>query len=150
VWEGWSREASPYPDWSRFRLAYTFLETDFAPTSGTATSGDLFAIGDHRDPMHQVSLRTSFDLSPNVELDLWTRYQDDIPDSTVINPAALPRVGEYVAFDVRLGWRPYRHLELSLVGRNLNDVQHLEFLQELAAFPTEVERSIYGEIKWTF
>jgi iron complex outermembrane receptor protein len=136
--------------WSRFHLAYTFLETDFAPKSSTATSGDFFRIGDHRDPMHQVLLRSSFNLSPTVELDLWTRYQDGIPDSTVINPAILPEVGDYVAFDVRLGWRPIRHLELSLVGRNLNDSGHLEFFQELAAFPTLVERSIYGQIKWDF
>jgi iron complex outermembrane recepter protein len=136
--------------WSRFHLAYTFLKTDFEPDRGAATSGDLFRIGDHRDPMHQVSLRTSFNLSPTVELDLWTRYQGDIPDSTVINPAVLPKVGEYVAFDVRLGWRPYRQIELSLVGRNLNDPAHLEFLQEIGTFPTQAERSVYGEIKWDF
>ncbi|MGH8593247.1 MAG: TonB-dependent receptor plug domain-containing protein, partial [Gammaproteobacteria bacterium] len=137
-------------DWLRFHLAYTFLDTTFALKSGTEVSAGFFPLGDQRDPMNQVSLRSSFNLSPTVELDLWARYQDRIPDSTVINPASLPQVGDYAAFDVRLGWRPFRHLELSLVGRDLNDSGHLEFLQELAAFPTQVERSIYGQIKWEF
>ena len=107
-------------DWMRFHLAYTFLDTTFAQKSGTEVPAGLFPpLGDERDPMNQVSLRLSFNLSPTVELDLWTRYQDRIPDS--INPAILREVGDYVAFDVRLGWRPFRHLELSLVGRNLND-----------------------------
>jgi iron complex outermembrane recepter protein len=132
-------------DWMRFHLAYTFLDTEF-----DQVSAGFFPLGDQRDPMHQVSLRSSFDLSPTVELDLWARYQARIPDSTVTNPAIPPEVGDYVAFDVRLGWRPFRHLELSLAGRNLNDSGHLEFLQEFATFPTQVERSIYGQIRWDF
>jgi iron complex outermembrane receptor protein len=133
-------------DWMRFHLAYMFLDTEFDQVSAS-----FFPLGDQRDPMNQVSLRSSFNLSPTVELDLWARYQARIPDSTVVtNPAGLPKVGDYVAFDVRLGWRPFRHIELSLVGRNLNDSSHLEFLQELATFPTLVERSIYGQIKWDF
>jgi len=136
-------------DWMRFHLAYTFLDTEFALKSGTEVpAGLLPPLGDERDPMNQVSLRSSFNLSPAVELDLWARYQDRIPDS--INPAILREVGDYVAFDVRLGWRPFGHLELSLVGRNLNDSDHLEFLQEFATFPTQVERSIYGQMKWEF
>lgn len=133
-------------DWMRFHLAYMFLDTEFDQVSAS-----FFPLGDQRDPMNQVSLRSSFNLSPTVELDLWARYQARIPDSTVVtNPAGLPKVGDYVAFDVRLGWRPFRHIELSLVGHNLNDSSHLEFLQELATFPTQVERSIYGQIKWGF
>lgn len=138
-------------EWSRWQLTYTFLDTDFKVKEPVfAQSGIGFLLGDERDPKHQVSLRSSFDLGPNVELDLWLRYVDRISDITVINPESLPEVDDYISFDARIGWRPFPNIELSLVGRNLNDAKHIEYLQEIATFPTQVQRSIYGQIKWEF
>ena len=51
---------------------------------------------------------------------------------------------------LRLGWRPRRDLELSLVGANLLDDRQLEYVQEAYTFPVEIERSIYGQFKWSF
>jgi iron complex outermembrane receptor protein len=36
------------------------------------------------------------------------------------------------------------------VGANLLDGRHLEFAQEAYTFPVEVERSLYGQLKWSF
>jgi iron complex outermembrane receptor protein len=41
-------------------------------------------------------------------------------------------------------------LELSLTGANLLDKSHLEYVQEAYTFPVEVQRSIYGQVKWSF
>jgi iron complex outermembrane receptor protein len=41
-------------------------------------------------------------------------------------------------------------LELSLVGTNLLGPSHVEFVQETYPFPEQVERSVYGQIKWSF
>ncbi len=53
--------------------------------------------------------------------------------------------------DVRLGWRPTRNLELSLVGQNLLANHHAEFRpSSIATQATEVERSVYGRITLRF
>jgi hypothetical protein len=49
---------------------------------------------------------------------------------------------------LRLGWSPCKNLELSLVGRNLLHNAHAEF----ASMPLyhEVQRSVYGIVRWSF
>jgi hypothetical protein len=42
---------------------------------------------------------------------------------------------------VRLGWRPHRVVELSVVGKNLHDPQHPEF-----STAVEIQRSVWGQI----
>jgi iron complex outermembrane receptor protein len=51
---------------------------------------------------------------------------------------------------LRLGWRPRKDLELSLVGANLFGGNRLEFLQEAFSVPVEVEPSLYGRLQWSF
>jgi len=36
------------------------------------------------------------------------------------------------------------------VGANLLDDRHLEYVQEAFTLPVEIERSIYGQLKWSF
>jgi iron complex outermembrane receptor protein len=43
-----------------------------------------------------------------------------------------------------------RAVELSLVGQNLLDNQHLEYIQETFTQATEVQRSVYGKVVWEF
>ena len=62
------------------------------------------------DPQNQVYLRSSWDLSHDLEFDLIARYVDSIPEL---------EVPSYISMDLRLGWRPQKHLELAVVGQNL-------------------------------
>jgi iron complex outermembrane receptor protein len=56
-----------------------------------------------------------------------------------------------VELDVKLGWKPRPDLELSLVGQNLLDRHHEEFLPDfIATQPTEVERSFHIKGIWSF
>ena len=60
-------------------------------------------------------------------------------------------VPQYTSVDVRLAWKPIIHLEISLVGQNLLDSSHLEFVPEfLKSLSTENERSFYGKITLNF
>jgi iron complex outermembrane receptor protein len=60
-------------------------------------------------------------------------------------------IDSYVALDVRLAWRPAPNVELSLIGRNLLDASHPEFLSELSDIPLiDVERSVLARIEWRF
>lgn len=113
-------------DWWRLSGHYSFLEENTpAPLS----------------PPHQFSLLSSMDLRHDVQADVWMRYADAIPDSDI---------DSYLNLDARLAWLPYNNLELSVVGQNLIDGQHQEFLSERGDVPIEIERSGYLQFKWLF
>jgi iron complex outermembrane receptor protein len=133
----------PLPFW-RLEGAYTFLkmhlrvhedEEDF--TTNTESKGD--------SPHHQVSIRSLLDLGHNVQLDLWARYVDCLTISDTYNIPA------YTTLDARLAWSPTPGVELSLVGQNLLEKEHLEFYpQNLPVAPTYVQRSVYAQMTFTF
>jgi iron complex outermembrane receptor protein len=58
-------------------------------------------------------------------------------------------VKSYTRLDLRLGWKPQKNFELSLVGQNLLDDQHKEhdgFLE----FDSETQRSFYAKATFRF
>lgn len=69
---------------------------------------------------------------------------------TTLSPFNEVKIDPYFSLNLRLGWRPGKDLEFSLVGANLLDKGHLEFVQEAYTFPVEVQRSLYGQVKWSF
>lgn len=133
-------------EWLRWQLSYTFLKTKFAETN---SASDSSADSDNRNPQHQVSLRSAFNAPYDVSVDFWLRYVDEIDIVDDFDPGEIS-VDSYFTFDARIAWQPKREVELSIIGRNLNDAEHLEFTQELYAFPTQVQRSVYAQIKWFF
>jgi iron complex outermembrane receptor protein len=114
--------------------AYFNIDLNFAPGSNEM----LWSDAEDVSPRHQLSLRTSLDISDDVELDVWLRRVD-----------ALEGVGVdgYTEMDVRLGWRPRPDMEFCLAGRNLLHDHHQEFGTPLYIItaPTEVERSMYAK-----
>lgn len=128
-------------DWWRFQAAYTYLQIQLHLDPDSRDTVSERAEGE--SPHHQLFLRSSMDLSRDLELDLWVRYVDSLPDLGVRS---------YVSLDARLGWRPRQDLELSIVGQNLVDSHHSEFGPDafVKTSPTEVERSVYGKITWSF
>ncbi len=129
---------------TRLDLAYSFMETNvdwlnpFDQAQNTAA------------PRHQASLRSSTNLDVDLDLDVWLRY---VGDTQVINTSlSADSIGidGYLTLDVRLAWRPMKDLELSLVGQNLLDSRHLEYIQEAFTLPTGVERGVYGRIELKF
>lgn len=124
--------------WWQLNLAYTFLKMDLKPDKDSQADG----YEEDNSPDHQVSLRSSMDLTNDLELDFWLRFVDNIQKGNV---------DTYTTLDVRLGWQPSSNLEISLVGQNLIDRHHLEFNeQEFVSESTEVERSVYGKITFKF
>lgn len=101
-------------------------------------------------PLNQVSLRSSWDIHDNLELDAWLLYTGKLGSVPTLSSLGTVSVDPYLNLTLRLGWRPRPDLELSLTGTNLLDSQHLEFVQEVFTYPVEVEPSIYGQVKWSF
>jgi iron complex outermembrane receptor protein len=130
--------------WWRLKAAYTF-ERLFMYLDGTST--DLVnrgnAVGD--TPRHQFSLRSDTELGRDVTLDLWLRCVENLAS---IDSASIPG---YVTLDARLAWKPLKTLELALVGQNLFDSRHPEFIPEyINTVPSETPRSIFGKATWKF
>jgi iron complex outermembrane receptor protein len=139
--ETWGAElrmnAQPRPGF-RLQAAYARLEKRFSLDPGSRDP--LRGLAEGNDPEDRFTLRSSFDLPANLELDAWARYIGELPE---------PRVDGYTEMDLRLGWKPVEALELSLIGRNLLRSSHEEF-GPASPFREEVERSLYGRVTWRF
>ncbi|MCS6285630.1 MAG: TonB-dependent receptor [Nitrospira sp.] len=126
-------------DWWRIQPSYTYLYMHLYTDQTTdPTAGDAKG----QSPAHQISMRSLMSLPHNIELDLWGRYVDRL---------VVAQVPSYVTMDVRIGWRPTKQLEFSLVGQNLLDNHRPEFKEPIvSSAPTEIQRSVYGKVTWRF
>ncbi len=130
----------------RIKTAYTWLDVALTPDPGsTDTASAAFW---NRAPPHQLHLRSLLDLGPDLELDTTLRYVAALPDSDIES---------YLELDLRLGWRPLADLELELIGSNLLDAKHPEFVElsgnvvgSAGVLSTQVERSVLARLKWSF
>jgi iron complex outermembrane receptor protein len=90
------------------------------------------------DPENEFSLRSSFDLPNNVDIDLGGRYVDKIVGAN-----------GYYAVDVRVGWRPTSNWEISVVGQNLLSSNHVENPNSFGN-TTYVGPEVYGKVVFKF
>jgi iron complex outermembrane receptor protein len=131
----------PTPDW-RLQLAYSYLYQDIKGYD----DAPLFNSGH----LNQISLFSSWNLHSNLTLDVWGLYVNRGGEIRTFSPYGNVEIDPYFDLTLRLGWRPRKDWEFSLVGANLLDKSHLEFAQEAFTYPVEVERSIYGQVRWSF
>jgi iron complex outermembrane receptor protein len=94
---------------------------------------------EHDDPNNQVYLRSSWDIRENLEFDMMVRYVDRL---------VADEVPSYLTMDLRLAYRPRKHLELAVVGQNLLQQQHQEYSGDTVAYTSEVPRGVYGTVTW--
>ncbi|NOT83871.1 MAG: TonB-dependent receptor [Methylococcaceae bacterium] len=125
-------------DWWRWDANYSFLETEL-------NGGGPFGIS----PKHKASLRAGLTPVKDINLDFWLRY---VGAATALNTKAFVGypIKSYLTLDMRLGWKPYEPLELSLTGQNLLDNYHFEYLEENYVAPSEIARGVYGKVAWQF
>jgi iron complex outermembrane receptor protein len=124
-------------DWWRLDGSVSLLHVDIHPASGGRDINN--GTGEANDPECSFIIHSAMDLPWHVRFDSFLRYVDDLPH---------PRTQSYLTGDVRLGWSPWKNCEIAIVGRNLFDNVHPEFAT--ATFTREVERSVYGTVKWSF
>jgi len=129
------------PGW-RVNGSYTYLNMslDLDPSSSDTQSQSA----EDASPNHQASLWSTYTISEGWEFGTTLRYVGDISVSGA-------DIDDYTELDLRLGWKPRPHVELSLVGQNLLDRHHPEFLPDfIATQPTEVKRSLSLRGIWKF
>jgi iron complex outermembrane receptor protein len=126
------------PDW-RLRASYARLSIDARPQSGSADAYTPAQI-EGSGPRHQFQLHSN------------SRLRDDLDFDAMLYRVGRVATGDidaYTRLDLRLAWKPRRDLELSLVGRNLLDKRHFEFLGQ-DSVASDVPRSLYAQLRWHF
>ena len=104
-------------------------------------------LGIKATPTHQATVRSMFSVGRDIDFDLWVRYVGANSYPLYYGNVEIPA---YTALDTRLAWRPMAGVELSLVGKNLLQRQHLETVSDLTFIRHEVERTMYGQVSWAF
>ncbi|MDG4553346.1 MAG: TonB-dependent receptor [Candidatus Competibacter sp.] len=132
----------PTQTW-RLQLAYSYLYSDIENPNDPVSGGG-------EGSLNQISLLSSWNLSNDLELDAWGRYVNKDDSIPTLSPFNRVKIDPYFSLNLRLGWRPRKDLAFSLVGANLLDKSHLEFIQEAYTYPVEVQRSVYGQMQWSF
>ena len=93
-------------------------------------------------PPNQAKLKSSWDVGMDWQFDLTLRYVDRL---------ARGSVPSYTMMDLRLAWKPSKHFEAALIGRDLLDNHHPEWRQGVYWWPAnEVPRSIYAQTTWRY
>jgi iron complex outermembrane receptor protein len=118
-------------DFWKLNASFTWFE---------ASSEDI----DGNAPDTQWQVRSYLDLPYEFEFDFGIYFVDDLSGQNI---------SDYTRLDARLGWKPMEKLELSLVGQNLQDPEHSEFLSGTANNffkATQVQRSVFGKLTLQF
>lgn len=131
-------------EWWRLRGGYNLLKEDLQVKAGRVDFSN--ALNETADPEHQASLRSSMDLPGNLQLDIGLRWVNTLHNNNGPNAGTVP---SYFEADLRLGWQPYKQLELAVSGQNLLHSHHPEY-----GFPdvtrAEISRSVVGKVAWHF
>jgi iron complex outermembrane receptor protein len=130
--------------WWRLHSSYTYFHTETGTLDGTLLDESLINEG---SPRHSVYLWSAMGFGPRWDLDLGLRFVDELPS---FHPGL--KTDSYLTADARLAWRPKTSLEISVVGRDLLDKLHRESGTSIYTTNsrTQVERSFYGAITWTY
>jgi iron complex outermembrane receptor protein len=131
-------------DWWQLDGALSLFTIDFDRERLTpAVQDPTGGAGEANDPNASFILHSGLDLTKEIHFDSYLRYVDNLPH---------PSTPSYLELDLRLAWSPLKNLELALVGRNLLDDAHPEFSSANPLLnPThEVQRSVYGTLRWSF
>jgi iron complex outermembrane receptor protein len=60
-------------------------------------------------------------------------------------------IPSYYSLDLHVGWKPLPQIQFSFGGQDLLNSQHLEFTPDfINTLPTQVRRTFFGSIAWTF
>ncbi len=135
--------------WMKFEFGYTYLGFDLE-VEANSISSNLGEITESVSPQHQFSIQSAININKDLQLNLWARYIDSLKASKDMLSINEMSVDAYLTLDANVSWRPVENLELMLVGQNLLNSSHLEYVSEFSTPMTEIERSVYGKMTYHF
>lgn len=104
----------------RFKYSGTHLNVRDDQANNPSLIDGSSILRNNADDWH--SLRSMYDISKNLQFDIWLRYTDSVRNE--------PDIKAYTTVDVRLAWQAHEKLNVSFVARNLIDDQHIEYNRE--------------------
>jgi iron complex outermembrane recepter protein len=130
------------PEWRattflRLRGSYSFAHIDLKQSAQAKDVGSIPGI-EGGTPLHQSSIQSAFDMPKRFTLDLTWRYV------SALTGQAIPA---YSTGDARLAWRFHPRIEFSVVGQNLLQPSHPEFLGDPGPF-VGIRRGVYAKVTW--
>jgi iron complex outermembrane recepter protein len=135
----------PFAEWKilpKWKLmgSYSFLRMNIHKNANSLDPTPDLPNG--LSPRHQYNFRSSLDLPKHIEQDLMLRYVDKLPGLNIPS---------YYSLDAHIGWKPISQIQLSFGAQDLLNSQHFEFIPEfINTQPTQVRRTYFGSIAWTF
>jgi len=126
-------DAKPIDRWS-LRGAFSYLKEDFDNQNGSDK-----VISDRYSPKRLFNVRSYFDVTETIELDLALYMVDGLHDPF--------DGGEYVRADVRLGWNPTETLEMAIGVQNFGDKVNDEYT-DFAPDNNQSRRQAYFTLAW--
>jgi iron complex outermembrane receptor protein len=120
---------------------YAFLEMHLhtRPSSLDTTSVAEFQ---GSSPQHQAQLRSHVDLSHGLSWDASANFVSELP---------IQGVASYTRIDTQLRWKLAERADISIVGQNLLQDNHLESMDQLTLVNSSlIKRSAYAKFTWRF
>jgi iron complex outermembrane recepter protein len=124
--------------WWNLKSGYTFFQKKLSLKPGSHDVNKASAESD--DPEHHFVIQSNIKLPAGFDLGTVLRYVGKLPK---------PYVPDYFGLDLRIGWKLNKAMELDIVGQNLLQNRHQEFIPSSPS-AREIERSVYGKVTLHF
>lgn len=143
---------APVDKW-RTQLGFSAIKSDFSLKSGQSTAQDQNTIKlyNTRDPDKIISLLLTW--LPRTDVDvsfLYRHVSSAVPLASGFGSPTLAEIDAYNTLDFRAAWRLDDNIELALVGKNLLDNDHLEWVSELYPVAVQIPRSVLMTLRMQF
>ncbi|MBV9931403.1 MAG: TonB-dependent receptor [Alphaproteobacteria bacterium] len=123
--------------WWRVKAGANLMAKDFHAKPGVVDIAALGSLGS--DPSYQLQLRSQFDPTPSLTIDVALRAVDALRN---------PAIPAYAEADARIGWRVRNAVELYVAGQNLLHARHRESNDTDQA--QAVARTVEGGVRLRF
>lgn len=131
----------PYEKW-RLQGSYSYLNIHMDSNNEFRNMDSTSGGAGKANPHHQFSLRSNYDYSEKLQLNLWLRY---------VSGLSFYSIPDYVTMDAKLAYKPTRNTELFLAGQNLFSQKHRESVSDfIPSIPVFIPRGVYAGVQWRF
>jgi iron complex outermembrane receptor protein len=124
--------------WWRLGGSYSFLDMHVKKGENSLDFGSSRVV-QGSSPGNQARLRSAFDISDSLNVNLEARFVSALPGL---------KVPSYWSGDVTAGWKMTSHLRIKAAGQNLLQPHHVEFSYDPGQ-PVGIRRSFYGQIEFS-
>lgn len=119
---------------------YTFERIHMHTNSFSQDTGTSSEV-EGADPHVQAQLRSHISVTPSLAWNVSAYFVDRLVDL---------QVPSYTRLDTGLSWRAGERWSLSVVGQNLLQDRHLEFVSDVGSLATLIKRGAYVKLTWRY